>query len=296
MKISVERNLLYAYTPMDYYNPFKYKLSHPFTKPNIETTVHAGVWGAREAQAIDILTYILKLQIFKKGPLKHNPTSMSITSQLNKSQILELSTEDILPPELNVTLPELYYNRLLIIFPFLRSMSPKKLNEMFQRASQIFLTGRYGYKISEHRKTPSGKIVLSESKNFVVIHKAQNLFNINYSHSLLKYTFTFNTLLGRLFINNIAAREIEWLDAQIYALHFSSVNLYKKFVLTKRPGTVIEIFAKDIATMLNHDAKNVTNRDDGISKCLDNLATLKLLNYQRIKVYKDTCFRIVKLS
>jgi hypothetical protein len=299
MKLITERNLLYAYAPMDIHNPHKSNLTLPFSDNLIGTTVYEGVWGAEEYMVIDVLSDILRyLEYMNKKP-RASEVNKKI-SRFDSRAVEGFFSGGGLVPKYSVQLPAIPYSKIVTRYDFLRKYGPKKLHLLIERTSKIRLICQYRYKIME--KESDSTFDSGKTKKTATIVKygfkpaaPQSLFDFEYCLDTLSYVFKFNSGIGALFANNILAAEWEWLPSEIYSLSRNAQNLYRKYLLTKKQGTEIRVRISDIARTLNIMTPNQTARRKAIERYLEELAGLGLIKYKVERGYRQFVVAIEKL-
>jgi hypothetical protein len=295
MKIATERNLLYAYAPIDVHNPHQAKLVLPYTNPEIGTTVTAGKWGAEEQMVFDILTDIMRVAIYKN----RRPTRREVkkwASKYDPEIVKEEFTKNHLDSKFFIKLPTpVTHAQIVTRYTFLRKYTPKTLHDLFQRASEISFKCKYRYKVCEKVRSASGTMKEELGKRPFESSVSQRLFTFDHDDVNKSYLFKFITGMGLLFVNNIAAAELEWLPSELYGVSRNAQNLYRKFMLTRKKGTGIEIPCVRLATMLNLKTSNETARRKSIEGYLNQLLNIGLIEYRVEKGYKDFKFGIKKV-
>jgi len=296
MKIATERNLLYAYAPMDVHNPHQAKLTLPYSNPEVGTTVTAGKWGAEEQMAFDILTDILRIAIYPK----RKPTLKDIKEWASKYEpdtVKEEFTKSHLDSKFFVVLPgPVTHAQIVTRYPFLlRKYTPKTLHNLFQRASEISFKCKYRYKVCEKVTSGGGTKKEKLLKRPFKPSVSQRLFTFDHDAENKSYLFKFITGIGVLFVNNVGAAELEWLPSELYGVSRNAQNLYRKYMLAKKKGTEVEIPSVKLAATLNLNTTNQTVRRKSIEGYLNQLLNIGLIEYKVEKGYRDFKFVIKKV-
>jgi hypothetical protein len=300
MKLATERNLLYAYTPMDIHNPHKSKLTLPLEDKTIGTTVYGGVWGAEEYMIIDVLCDMVRLIKYNNRKPKAAEVKESISSFTSK-QVEEQFKGKELPGEFTLRMPEIPYSRIVTRYDFLRSYGPRRLQALFQRAANIQLTCYYRYKLFDKKyfydvETDKGKETTNLTKLPFKPSVPQSLFEFEYLLDTLSYVFKFTSGLSALFANNIRAAEWEWVSSELYSLSNNAQNLYRKYLLTRKEGTEIRVAAAQIGQTLKLMTHNQTVRREAIERYLEELAGLGLVKWNRERGYRDFVMVMEKIA
>ena len=298
MKLITERNLLYAYTPMDIHNPHKSKLTLPMTDKVNGTTVYQGVWGAEESMLIDTLADMVRITAYgaKKPGLKEVTTNIS---WLNSKKVEDHFRGDQLAQTFTTGVPPVPYARIMARYDFLRGYGPKGLHGLIERTSKIRLTCSYRYKVKETttENDPTGKSRKTEnlSKHSFKSSVPQSLFDFEYRQDTLSYEFRFTTGLGILFFNNILAAEWEWVPSELYSLSRNAQNLYRKYLLVKKQGTEIRLSVAQIAKTLKLMTANQTVRRKSVEGYLEELKAAGFIDYKVERGYRDFAIAMKKL-
>jgi hypothetical protein len=300
MKLATERNLLYAYTPMDIHNPHKSKLTLPVEDKTNGTTVYRGIWGAEEYMIIDVLCDMVRLIKYNNRKPRTAEVKESISSFTSK-QVEEQFKGQELSGDFTIKMPAIPYSRIVTRYDFLRSYGPRRLQALFQRAANIQLTCYYRYKLFDRKyfydvETEKGKETRNLTKLTFKPSVPQSLIGFEYLLDTLSYFFKFTTGLGVLFVNNIRAAEWEWLPSELYSLSNNAQNLYRKYLLTRKQGTEIRVAAAQIGQTLKLMTSNQTVRREAIERYLDELSKLGLVKWRRERGYRDFVMVMEKMA
>ena len=84
MKLAIERNLIYAYMPMDIHNPYKKNFTLPYSENG--TVIDGHYWGAEEQMLIDVLGDLIRHVKYKKSKPKKDVLQACI-SRFNVSNV-----------------------------------------------------------------------------------------------------------------------------------------------------------------------------------------------------------------
>lgn len=285
MKIAVERNLIYAYTPMDIHNPHRDKFPLPYNDG--QTTVAGEYWGAEEQMLFDVLGDVLRRSAYQNAKPQKVQLKRFI-SQIDKDGVDTRFTENdaskCKPIEFPLRLYAAKYH-----FPFLLKYTRKAFHQLMERASKIRVRCNYKYKINHFDKNREVITKFDFSPR-----EPQGLFTYQYDAKDDRYTILFNTGMGRLFANNILAAEWEWLPFEFYNLSKNAQNLYRKFLLVRKKGTNIRLFDYKLAQVLKLQTTNRTVRNKSIRRLLEELVQKKYLEWRIEKGYKDPLYSITK--
>jgi hypothetical protein len=286
MKLVAERNLIYAYAPMDIHNPHKKKFTFPFNEG--QTTVSGEYWGAEEQMLIDVLGDILRISAYKNAKPQKVALKRYISS-IDKDMVGTHFTDNDVSKCMPVEYPLALYPAQ-IKYPFLKKYTQKTFYKLMERASKIKVRCNYRYKINHIEKNAERM-----TKFEFFPKEPQSLFSSEYETENDRYMIRFDKGLGRLFANNILAAEWEWLPFEFYQLSKNAQNLYRKFLLVKKKNTEIKLMDHEIARMLKLQTANRTARNKSIKRLLKELAENGYIEWRIEKGYKDPVYSIKKL-
>jgi hypothetical protein len=296
MKLAAERNLIYAYTPMDIHNPHKKKFPLPFNEG--QTTVSGEYWGAEEQMLIDVLGDILRISAYKNAKPQIIALKRFI-STFDKDMVDTYFADNDVSKCMPVEYPLMLYP-VKVDYPFLKKYTSKTFYGLMERVSKIKLLCKYRYKINNIERNydfDKRKDLITEKMNkFEFLPNGpQNLFSFEYDKDRDRYKILFDTGLGRLFANNILAAEWEWLPFEFYQLSKNTQNLYRKFMLVKKKNTEIKLMDLELARVLKLQSLNRTARNKSIKRLLKELAENGYIEWRIEKGYTDPVYSIRKL-
>lgn len=296
MKLITERNLLYAYTPLDIHNPHKKNFSLPFSDNG--TTVCDQYWGAREYMLIDILGDTLRKYAYKNSKPKRSVLKQFI-SRLDSNTVKTNFTENKVEPN-QITSFEISFSYVRRSYPFFKKYGPQKFYQLVEKTSNIGLICDYKYKINHTQSDYNWDTKKSKTKEQIskIDFKPkipQRLFEFDYFPSNKTYKIHFSSGLGALYANNILAAEWEWLPFKFFELSKSAQNLYRKFVLVKKKDSEIRISEYLIANTLKLTTPNQTTRRKAIERLLGELVKIGFISFEIERGYKERIYSIKKL-
>ena len=295
MKLAIERNLIYAYMPMDIHNPYKKNFTLPYSENG--TVIDGHYWGAEEQMLIDVLGDVIRHLSYKKSRPKKDVLQARISrfnlSNVNDEFVYNNVNQDYVV-KYNFNL-----DRLKLLYPFLKDYSERQFNDLLNKTSEICFKMKYRYKILNIEKKHdfhSGKTHVKKNLGKFEFYPdgSQRLFTFEDKNNG-DYIINFNTGLGSLFANNMLALEWEWLPFEFYKLSKNTQNLYRKYILVKKKGSEFRVTDIELAKMLKLQTTNRTARRKSIERLLVELVENGYIEYEIEKGYKDVVFLIRKI-
>ena len=299
MKLITERNLLYAYTPMDIHNPHKSKLTLPHTDEVIGTTVSGQTWGAEEYMIIDVISDIIRIVMYGNRRPKATEINNNLKLLYAKGKFDREEKRALVEFPMH-KLPAISYARIVTRYPFIRKYGPKKFYKIVEKVSNIRLICEYRYKVVEttYVADKAGE-KYREKKEVLKYHYrpkiSENIFAFDYSQEGLTYSFRFGAGLSVLFCNNIVAAEWEWLPFEFYSLSKNAQNLYRKYLLVKKRGTEVRIDVARMARTLKLTTPNQTAQRKALGRYLEELADQGFIRYKVERGYRQFEIAMEKL-
>ena len=294
MKLITERNLIYAYTPLDIHNPHKKNFPLPFSDQGTE--VHGDYWGAQEYMIYDLMADALRKIVYQnskpgKAVLKRN------ISIFSKYTVETNFRENKLIPGQRFTFL-IVLKELRSYYPFVNKYTPKKFYHLVERASKIRIICNYRYKINNIESAHNFNTDKSSRREQIAKFpfrpkEPQNIFDFEYDEKNESYKIYLQSGLGALFSNNILAAEWEWLPFEFFELSKNAQNLYRKFILTKKENTEVRLSYLEIAKCLKLMTPNQTAKRKTIEKLLSEL-TPEYIEFERVAGYKNDCVFSIK--
>ena len=294
MKLITERNLIYAYTPLDIHNPHKKNFALPFSDQGTE--IHGAYWGAQEYMIYDLLADSIRKFAYQKSKPRKSVLK-SYISRFSKNTVESNFTENKLIPGQRFIFP-LTLKDLRSYYPFINKYTPKQFYDLVERASKIKLICNYRYKINDIASAHNFDTNKSSRREQIAKFpfrpkEPQNIFDFEYDEKNESYKIYFRSGLGALFANNILAAEWEWLPFEFFELSKNAQNLYRKFILIKKKETQVRLSYLEIAKCLKLMTPNQTAKRKAIEKLLSEL-TPEYIEFERVEGYKNDCVFSIK--
>ena len=295
MKLAIERNLIYAYMPMDIHNPYKKNFSLPYSENG--TVIDGYYWGAEEQMLIDVLGDLIRHVKYKNS----KPKKDVVQAWISRFNVSNVNDQFVLNDVNDKFVVKYHFNldRLKLLYPFLKDYSDRQFNDLLNRTSEICFKMKYRYKILNIEKNhdfDSGKTHVKKNLGKFEFYPdgPQRLFTIE-DNKNEDYQINFNTGLGSLFANHMLALEWEWLPFEFYKLSKNTQNLYRKYILVKKKSSEFRVTDIELAKMLKLQTTNRTARKKTIEKLLLELVENGYIEYEIEKGYKDVVFLIRKI-
>ena len=295
MKLAIERNLIYAYMPMDIHNPYKKNFALPYSENG--TVIDGHYWGAEEQMLIDVLGDVIRHVKYKNS----KPKKDVLQAWISRFSVSNVDDEFVHNDVNEKFLVQYYFNldRLKLLYPFLKDYSDRQFNDLLNRTSAIQFKMKYRYKIFNIERNQDWDTNKTKVKKYFGKYEfypdgPQRLFTFE-DKNTGDYIINFNTGLGSLFANNMLAMEWEWLSFEFYELSKNAQNLYRKYILVKKKGSELRLTDIELAKMLKLQTTNRTARKKSIERLLAELVENGYIDYKIEKGYKDVVFLIRKI-
>ena len=236
-----------------------------------QCTIDRGYWGARNYMLMDILGYFFLLKEggdvlpkcpeslffnlddvgFREGDLNKSSSERLIRSPIN------LITED--------DIPRITGHKHWVRFDdkYFRKFTGSTLNSN-QILTLILETSRVEFKLAFPVRLPENH--KKHKDNWYVMNYFSRLFEFGYFDRDKRedgvvynreYYVIFNTLMGEMFVNNLLARNYDWIPPRFYTLPDLAQFFYRALVLHHN-GTTLRIYLSTIAERLNLLTSNIT--------------------------------------
>jgi len=310
MFLITERNLIYEYIPLDLNNSQKAKFTFPITKNN--TTIHRGYWGAEESMLLDVLFDKYRRMAYQnRKPRKNDSDVKNYMSKIEINLVNnEFHTNEHPTKKIEIAGIVTTYKEIVSEYGFLKKYSPKKFQALCERVANIQISGQYKY-VYRHienkynANTGKEKTIEYPSKTVFKFGEPLNLIRFVYKDTELtkhsaprvldqKYAFAFQSGLSLLMAYNVTGIEWEWISSRIYNLSKNAQNLYRKYVLTRKKGSVITVPLSDLKSLLNIFHHDSYLAKKSIEKYLDEIQLLGIIKWQRMGKYNYVSYEICK--
>jgi len=283
-----------------------------FPITNNNTTIHRGYWGAEESMLLDVLFDKYRRMVYQnRKPRKNDNDVKNFMSKIeislvnNEFHTNEHPTDKIWKVGFYTT-----YKEIVSEYGFLKKYSPKKFQALCERVVNIQISGQYKYVYQHIEKkynynSDKVKIIEYPSKTVFKFDEPLNLINFGYKDTELtkhsaprvidqNYAFGFQSGLSLLMAYNVTGLEWEWISSRIYSLSKNAQNLYRKFVLTRKKGSVITVPLNDLKSLLNIFHHDSYLAKKSIEKYLDEIQLLGIIKWQRTGKYNYVSYEICK--
>lgn len=286
-KIATERNLLYSYVPMDFNNRSRSFVRFPFDKNG--SSIKGEFWNAKNYMLIDTICDFTWRTIYSNSlPRNKKDSKVIYFGRDFNFKYLNIPKESFI-----VNVP---YKHLITTYPYLDKYSPIQLKELFEKISNIQIKTVYS-----HMKMVLVEKGIEFKKEKINIDNFNRIFELKISNikqnkyvTDMEYNLQFTDTLGSLLYNNITLLELEWIDPVLYECSNNAQNLYRIFILNKKPLTKIEVILSELKTRLNINTKNISSCKDTIISYLNSLKSKELIEWELNGLKKDPKFTFWK--